>query len=118
MLSKTKCQSSFGKGICLLFCFYFFIFHFAFGQGGIWTWISGDSLVNSAGVYGIQGIPSTGNHPPELYEPCEWKDKQGNFWMYGGFDTGGSDYSDLWKYNPLTNEWTWVKGSHLINQLP
>ncbi|MBL0052493.1 MAG: hypothetical protein IPP29_13785 [Bacteroidetes bacterium] len=40
---------------------------------------SGSSNANAAGVYGAQGVLSVNNHPPAVYEPCEWKDKQGNF---------------------------------------
>src|SRR4051812_28708693 len=82
-----------------------FIFNCAIGQG-TWTWISGTNAANSVGVYGTQGVPSVNNHPPPLYEACDWKDKQGNFWIYGGM----WDQCDLWKYNPTTNEWTWIKG--------
>ncbi len=102
----------------LFFYSFFLIFiplSAAFGQGGTWTWISGDSSVNSPGVFGTQGIPSVNNHPPALYEPCEWKDKKDNFWIYGGCYPFNSD---LWKYNPVTNEWTWVMGNGLPNQLP
>jgi hypothetical protein len=87
----------------------------AFSQGGTWTWISGDSTSNAAGVYGIQGVPSVANHPAAGYECEEWKDKQGNFWIYG---STFSQKSDLWKYNSATNEWTWVKGSGLSGQPP
>ncbi|HRC32547.1 MAG TPA: kelch repeat-containing protein [Bacteroidia bacterium] len=83
-----------------------------YAQGGTWTWISGSSNANALGVFGTQGIPSVNNHPPAVYEPCEWKDKQGNFWIYGGTY---NSYCDLWKFNPTTLEWTWVKGSGLQN---
>ncbi len=86
----------------------------SFAQAGEWTWISGDSTANSTGVYGLQGVPSLSNHPSGEYEPVEWKDKSGNFWIYGGF----TSRSDLWKYNSVTNEWTWVKGNGLISQQP
>jgi hypothetical protein len=99
-----------------------FIFCFlcgeCFPQAGEWVWVSGDNALNATAVYGTQGIPSTGNHPQGLYEPCEWADQQGNFWLYGGCGTGLNFYSDLWKYSPTTNEWTWVKGSAQINELP
>lgn len=26
-------------------------------------------------------------------------------------------FNDLWRYDPLLDEWTWVRGSHLVNQL-
>jgi len=97
----------------LLFIIFLFCFENSFSQGGTWTWISGDSITGTAGVYGTQGVPSVNNHPPSNYEYCEWKDKQGNFWIYGGT---WNNYSDLWKYNPVTNEWTWVKGSGLTYQ--
>jgi hypothetical protein len=84
-------------------------------QAGMWTWISGSATLGSAGVYGTQGVPSVNNHPPGAYECVEWKDKQGNFWLYGGTYPRNSD---LWKYDPVTNEWTWVKGSGLSNQSP
>ncbi len=86
-----------------------------YAQGGTWTWISGTSNANAAGVYGVQGVPSVNNHPPAVYEPCEWKDKQGNFWIYGGLY---NSYSDLWKFNPTTLEWTWVKGNGIPGQQP
>jgi hypothetical protein len=102
------------KCLLLLFHFELCIMHCAFSQGGIWTWISGDTIPNATGVYGTQGVPSVNNHPPALYEYTEWKDKQGNFWVYGGYIP--APYCDLWKYNPNTNEWTWVKGTAIPNQ--
>jgi len=89
-------------------------FYSSFGQSGEWTWLSGDSIGGSGAVYGIQGVPSVNNHPPGGYEYIEWKDKQGNFWVHSGWIF----YADLWKYNPATNEWTWVKGNGLMNQAP
>ena len=87
----------------------------AYSQAGEWTWISGTDSASVAGVYGIQGVPSVNNHPPGAYEYIQWKDRQGNFWIFGG---GNPTFSDMWKYNPLTNEWTWVKGSALTYELP
>ncbi|HKR05215.1 MAG TPA: kelch repeat-containing protein [Bacteroidia bacterium] len=87
-----------------------FVFCFLFGecfpQAGEWVWIKGDSIFNQPGNYGVQGVPSPTNNPPGLYESCEWKDLSGNFWLFGG-NYGGND---VWKYNPATNEWTWMKG--------
>jgi len=84
---------------------------------GEWTWMSGDSGTQVP-VYGIQGIPSVVNHPAGVYEPCEWKDHQGNFWLYGGVNSssGLMVYGDLWKYEPISNEWTWVNGPGIPNQ--
>ena len=71
--------------------------------------------MGNPGVYGTQGIPSVNNHPPGAYEYVDWKDLQGNFWIYGA---GYPSMNDLWKYNPVTNEWTWVKGSQTAGQNP
>ena len=69
----------------------------------------GDSTTQQPGNFGVQGVPSPTNKPPAFYEACEWTDLQGNFWMYGGvFDT--PPYGDMWKFDPSTNMWTWVKG--------
>lgn len=89
-------------------------------QVGEWTWVAGEDTIEANGIYGIQGIPSVNNTPPSLYEPCEWIDSQGNFWLFGGFHVHfpvASDMNDLWKFNPSTLEWTWVKGSAIPDHL-
>lgn len=85
----------------------------AFSQPGEWVWIHGNNVANGAANYGLQGIPSPSNMPPAVYEPCEWRDAAGNFWLYGGFN--GVFYADLWKYDVTTNEWTWMKGPGTTN---
>src|ERR1019366_6368222 len=77
-------------------------------RSGTWVWMNGDSSVNSFGNYGTQGVASAGNTPPLLYQAAQWTDKQGNFWIYGGV-LGFTEQSDLWKYDPIANTWTWVK---------
>jgi type IX secretion system substrate protein/galactose oxidase-like protein len=81
-----------------------------FSQAGEWVWLKGDSVPNQPGNYGVQGVPSPTNNPPSLYEPCEWTDLNGNFWLFGGHQFGGP-YNALWKYDPVMNIWTWMKGS-------
>jgi hypothetical protein len=96
-----------------------FIFCFScgecFSQAGEWVWIKGDSIPNQPGNYGVQGVPSPTNNPPSLYEPCEWTDLNGNFWMFGGLDENVNKRGDLWKYEIAINEWTWMKGSGIPN---
>lgn len=97
-----------------LFAFYFN----CKGQAGEWVWINGDTTSLNNGSYGTQGISSSTNHPPPMYEPCEWTDLNGNFWLYGGLKPGCIGfcvYNDLWKYNPVINEWTWMKGTGIPN---
>ncbi|HKR04705.1 MAG TPA: kelch repeat-containing protein [Bacteroidia bacterium] len=82
-----------------------------FSQGGTWTWMAGTDSIDAKGVYGIMGVPSPANHPPVIYEGVEFTDKQGNFWLYGGCNQLiPVQYADLWKFDPVTYEWTWMKG--------
>jgi gliding motility-associated-like protein len=84
---------------------------------GEWMWIHGNSTTNSPGNFGVQGVPSPSNVPPALYEPCEWTDLSGNYWLFGGanFASFGGTYAALWKYNPVTNQWTWMKGPNTMD---
>jgi len=90
------------------------VFNSAFAQVGEWTWVHGSNVANGAANFGIQGIPGPANVPASVYEACDWTDLNGNFWMLGGTASGGFS-GDLWKYDPLTNEWTWMKGTGTIN---
>lgn len=96
------------------FLFSFCCFHFAFAQPGEWTWMHGTTFTFSPGNFGVQGVPSPANEPPGVYEACEWSDLNGNFWIFGGY-TSASFYNDLWKYDPVINQWTWMKGPGVIN---
>jgi len=98
------------KKTLLIFNFTFLILNSAFSQAGEWVWMKGDNIPNQPAVYGMQGVPGPTNNPPSLYETCEWTDLNGNFWLFGGLDANFNTHSDLWEYNPLTNEWTWRKG--------
>src|SRR5689334_23295233 len=98
----------------LLYLVFILIAGFSIAQPGEWVWIHGTNMLNAPGSFGVQGVSNPSNHPPGLYEGCEWTDSNGNFWMYGGLAIGG-EYADLWKYNPSANEWTWMKGNALWN---
>ena len=84
-----------------------------------WTWVKGDSTVDQVGIYGIQGTPAPTDKPGARKQSMSWTDGLGNFWLFGGigYGVGGGGYlNDLWKYNPTTNEWTWVKGDNSLYQ--
>lgn len=81
----------------------------------LWTWVSGDSTVNSTGVYGTQGTAASTNKPSARYYAASWRDTSGNFWLFGGngfAERGSGSLNDLWKYNPKVNQWTWVNGDN------
>ncbi|MBL7931254.1 MAG: T9SS type A sorting domain-containing protein [Bacteroidia bacterium] len=83
-----------------------------------WTWMGGSNVNSDGGTYGTQGTGSTSNIPGARYSLSSWTDASGNFWLFGGTGYSGTNYGDLqdlWKYNPSTGQWTWVKGSANID---
>ncbi|MDB6154184.1 MAG: Kelch repeat type 2-containing protein, partial [Chthoniobacteraceae bacterium] len=86
---------------------------------GEWTWIKGSNLVNRNGIYGVQGNSATANTPGGRNNATSWRDSQGRLWLFGGsgYPASGSDnrLNDLWRYDPATNQWTWINGSNSTN---
>lgn len=84
-----------------------------------WTWISGESTTDIAGIYGTKGQSESINQPGSRYDAISWVDNNGTFWIFGGFGNSASNVgllNDLWSYNPNTNQWTWVNGSNQTGQ--
>src|SRR5258705_9536523 len=95
------------KKICLLLL----VINSVYAQPpGQWMWIHGSNAPAAPANFGVQGVPSPTNVPPPLYEACEWTDLNGNLWMFGGMNLSSNTYAALWKYDPVTNQWTWIKG--------
>lgn len=90
-------------------------FDFALKQ---WAWQGGSKTIDTKPTLGTQGVGSVSNNPGGLTDPYTWSDDSGNVWLFGGYGYGTSSsmYADslntLWKFNPVTKEWTWVKGSY------
>jgi hypothetical protein len=82
-------------------------------------WLGGSSANNVAGVYGTIGTPATTNQPGSRLGGMRWTDAAGNLWLFGGYGYDSAAtlgyLSDLWKYNPTNNEWTWISGSNFAN---
>ncbi|HQQ94962.1 MAG TPA: kelch repeat-containing protein [Bacteroidia bacterium] len=86
-----------------------------------WTWVKGSNLYDQLGVYGVQGTPAPANYPGGRVAGTAWTDAAGDLWLMGGYGFGVSvptfDFmNDLWKYNIVSNQWTWVKGGNTISQ--
>lgn len=80
----------------------------------VYTWMGGSTEKNASGVYGIKGEPSTAHIPGARSSTAYWSDSEGNFWMFGGYES--FEYNnDLWRYNPNTEEWTWLSGNNFQN---
>jgi N-acetylneuraminic acid mutarotase len=86
-----------------------------------WTWISGSNDINQLGVYGVKGVENPSNKPGGRYAYASWIDNDGNFWIFGGMgynnDTTIGYLNDLWRYNITSQNWAWMAGSPLINQV-
>src|SRR5687768_11384795 len=79
-----------------------------------YTWMRGSPLNGPiTGTYGTQGVAAATNDPGTRHGAATWVDASGNLWLFGGEGVSTTPtmslLSDLWKYNPTTNEWTWVK---------
>ena len=72
-------------------------------SNNMWTWVSGSSSFDQAGIYGTLGTPGASNFPGSRVGAAAWVDSVGNLWLFGGAqqDTqGGGALNDLWRYQP------------------
>ncbi len=89
---------------------------------GAWTWLNGPTVINSGGLYGTMGVPSSTNSPGARYSNTSWSDASGNLWLFGGegwpenTSSGYGELNDLFRYNIATNAWTWMQGSNTTSQ--
>lgn len=82
---------------------------------GQWAWISGDTLIDQVSVYGVQGTPASGNQPGGRVFSSGWIDTAGQLWLLGGESFNGLN-NDLWRFDPQTQMWTWIKGDNQPGQ--
>ena len=84
-----------------------------------WAWMGGSKLVNQRGAYGTLHVAQAGNIPGGRFGAAGWTDRNGNFWLFGGYAVDGTGamgiINDLWEFNPATRQWAWMAGSHVIN---
>lgn len=81
-----------------------------------WTWMKGDTITLSPGNYGTLGVEHPNNLPSARSSYTNWTDNSGNFWLFGGGDVlGNGEFNDMWRFNPSTNNWTWMGGNGLEN---
>jgi hypothetical protein len=89
-------------------------------DGAQWTWVSGSSTHNAAGVYGTRGVAAPANVPGARLGAAGYVDGSGHFWIFGGFgidSTGAAGaLDDVWKFDGA--QWTWVAGSTTASASP
>lgn len=86
---------------------------------GQWRWLKGSKVSgNTVGNYGTLGVESPSNNPGARTLATGWV-ANGKLYLYGGTGTSGTtatgNLNDLWRYDPATNNWTWIKGANSIN---
>ena len=61
-------------------------------SNGEWTWISGNNIIKSPGIYGTKGISSPLNYPGARGNAVGGIDSSGSFWLFGGqgYDTNAN----------------------------
>ena len=77
----------------------------------MWTWVSGSNTAGASGVYGTLGVASASSVPGGRDSAVGWTGSSGNLWLFGG----GSQFNDLWEFNPTAKTWTWMSGSNTGN---
>jgi len=87
---------------------------------GDWTWVGGANVPNQNGIYGTQGVSAAGNQPGSRRDATGWAGLDGRLYLFGGLGLAASgttlgDLSDLWRYDPMSQEWTWIKGVSTLN---
>ncbi len=89
-------------------------------QYGEWTWMGGSTQEGRNGIYGTLGTSAPVNAPGSRWNAVEWTDKQGKLWLFGGYGlstgTAVEQLNDLWRFDPSTNQWTWMAGSNQPDQ--
>ncbi len=82
---------------------------------GQWAWMKGGTPGGSPAVYGRQGVAADANTPGPRFNSVGWNDNAGNFWLMGGdvniTDVLRGGMNDVWKFDPVTNNWAWMDGS-------
>ena len=87
---------------------------------GNWVWVKGANTINQSGVYGQRGVLAIDNTPGARASGVSWTDPSGTFWLFGGHVRGSNGIpgrvNDLWKYDRMSGNWTWMKGAMADSQ--
>ena len=82
-----------------------------------WTLVNGTDKTDETGKYGNMGESGASNLPGGRSQAIGWIDNSGNLWLFGGNGYASKSFlthlNDVWKYTPTTNQWTWMKGSNI-----
>ena len=85
----------------------------------LWTWLRGVKSTENKAIYGVKGVANATNQPNSKEDCTKNWVKDTKLYLFGGinFDNFIGDIpNDLWEYDILTNQWTWIHGDTLINR--
>jgi|GEM_PF-962606 len=86
-----------------------------------WTCMKGNTADQEYTTVAAQGTANGTNRPGGRGGCATWVAKDNTLWSYGGngYYTGyRGPLNDLWKYDPATNQWTWVHGNANASDVP
>lgn len=78
-----------------------------------WACIRVDASASSVQTYVNQCLETSTNFPIARTEMrMRWVDDCDNVWIFGGVEYTGFNtmFNDIWRYNAISNKWTWVRG--------
>ena len=90
-----------------------------------WTWMSGLQGVGlGGGSAAPEGVESPVNRPTSRSAYTNWQDNDGYFYLFAGWDYNDftttyyafDEFSEVWRYNPVDNYWSWVAGDFGIDR--
>ncbi len=81
-----------------------------------WTFVNDSETVNVPPVYGPMGQYNANYNPGARDNMAFWSGNNGILWLFGGENSAGQRFADLWSYNTTTGYWALMNGSQLLNQ--
>jgi N-acetylneuraminic acid mutarotase len=80
-----------------------------------WTWLKGDKAGYQGGNFGTINVANSSNKPNSSTSHISWA-ANNKLYIFGGYNYNPINElalgNTLWEYNPLTNNWTWLKGNN------
>jgi hypothetical protein len=65
----------------------------------MWTFVSGSVDINAQSVFSTPRIPDPNAYPGARRYPVCWKDNNGHFWLFGGYNSGY--IGDTWRFDGM-----------------
>lgn len=74
-----------------------------------WTWVKGNDKKNILGFYGKKGEENVNNVPSARHNSLLWAEED-NIYLFGGQSINADGFFDVWKFNLITNNFSWIDG--------